>query len=78
MMLMESARLLLTGSAAGLLIARFVTKPLAMFFVSGLSAGDPLSLASFVLVLAATGIIATLGPVRRAIRVDPVNSLRYE
>jgi putative ABC transport system permease protein len=78
MVLMESAKLLLSGSAVGLLIALFVTKPLAMFFVPGLGSGDPLSLASVVLVLAATGSIAALGPVLRAIRVDPVISLRYE
>ena len=49
-----------------------------MFFVPGLGAADPVSFGAVVLVLAATGFIATLGPVRRAIRVDPVTSLRYE
>jgi putative ABC transport system permease protein len=78
MVLSESARLLLTGSAVGLFIAFFLTRPLAIFFVPGLHAGDPLSFASVVLILAATGIAATLGPVRRAVRVDPVTSLRYE
>jgi putative ABC transport system permease protein len=76
--LMESAQLLLIGSAAGLLVAFFVTKPLAMFLVPGLGPGDPLSFASVVLFLAATGLVATLGPVRRALRVDPALSLRYE
>jgi predicted permease len=75
---MESARMLLIGSAAGLLVAFFVTKPLAMFLVPGLGPGDPLSFASVVLFLAATGLVATLGPVRRALRVDPALSLRYE
>ena len=78
LVLTESAKLLLTGSALGLLIALFVTKPLALFFVQGLGAGDPWSLAAVVGVLTATGIVATLGPVRRAVRVDPVTSLRYE
>jgi putative ABC transport system permease protein len=78
MVLTESARLLLTGSAAGLLVARFVTKPLAVFFVPGLGPGDPWTFAAVVCVLTATGMIATLGPVRRAIQVDPVTSLRYE
>jgi predicted permease len=76
--LMESAQLLLIGSAAGLLVAFFVTKPLAMFLVPGLGPGDPLSFASVVLFLAVTGLAATLGPVRRALRVDPALSLRYE
>jgi len=78
LVLTESAKMLLTGSAAGLLIALFVTRPLAVFFVPGLGPGDPWSFAAVVAVLTATGILATLGPVRRAIRVDPVTSLRYE
>jgi predicted permease len=78
LVLAESLRLLVVGSAVGLAIAFFVTKPLAMFFVPGLGAADPVSFGAVVLVLAATGFIATLGPVRRAIRVDPVTSLRYE
>jgi putative ABC transport system permease protein len=49
-----------------------------MFLVPGLGPGDPLSFASVVLFLAVTGLAATLGPVRRALRVDPALSLRYE
>jgi putative ABC transport system permease protein len=78
LVLFESAHLLLIGSAIGLFIAYFVTKPLAMFFVPGLGAGDPLSYAAVVMVLTATGVAATLGPVLRAIHVDPVTALRYE
>jgi ABC-type antimicrobial peptide transport system permease subunit len=78
MVLTESAWLLLIGSAIGLLVAFFITKPLAMFFVPGLGTGDPLSFALVIAVLAATGSLATLGPIRRALRVDPVASLRYE
>ena len=76
--LMESARLLLIGSTVGLLAAFFVTKPLATFLVPGLGPGDPWSFASVVLFLAVAGFAATLGPVRRALRVDPARSLRYE
>jgi predicted permease len=78
LVLTEAAKLLLAGSAAGLLLAFFVTKPLAMFFVPGLGAGDPWSFAAVAGVLAGTGIVATFGPVRRALRVDPATSLRYE
>lgn len=74
----ESAKLVVIGSALGLLIAFFVTKPLAMFFVPGLSPGDPLSFGLVVLVLAATGLVATLGPMRPAVGIDPATSLRYE
>jgi len=78
LVLTESAKLLLTGSAAGLAIALFVTRPLAALFVPGLGPGDPWSFAAVVGLMTATGIVAALGPVRRAIRVDPVTSLRYE
>jgi putative ABC transport system permease protein len=78
LVLMESAKLLLVGLGVGLLIAFFVTKPLAVFFVPGLGAGDPWSFAAVVGVLTATGIVATLGPLLRAVRVDPASSLRYE
>jgi len=75
---MESAKLVVISSAVGLLIAFFITKPRAMFFVPGLSPGDTFSFGLVVLVLAVTGVVATVGPVQRAVRVDPVTSLRYE
>lgn len=78
MVLREFTRLLVAGMAIGLAITLFVTKPLAMFFVAGLSPSDP---ATFVLVmglLAITGMAAALGPVRRALKIDPLGCLRYE
>ena len=76
--LAESAKLLLSGAAAGLFITLFVTKPLAMFLVPGLRPSDPISFLVVVLVLSAAGLLATLGPVRRALAVDPVTALRTE
>jgi predicted lysophospholipase L1 biosynthesis ABC-type transport system permease subunit len=78
MVLREFARLLITGIGLGLGIALFVTRPLSMFFVPGLSASDPASFAAVIAVLGLTGLLATLGPVRRALRVDPPQCLRYE
>lgn len=78
MVLKESARLIVIGSAFGLFTAIFVTKPLAMFLVPGLRTSDPLSLMAVVVVLGATGLVASWGPVRRALRIDPMTSLRYE
>jgi predicted permease len=78
MVLREFARLLATGISIGLAIALFVTRPLSMFFVPGLSASDPLTFAAVVAALALTGVLAALGPVRRALRIDPLQCLRYE
>ena len=78
MVLLESAKLLALGSAIGLAIALLVTKPLAVFFVAGLSPSDPLSFGSVLLVLGGTGLLATLGPIRRALAVDPMTALRYD
>ena len=76
--LREFARLLITGIGIGLATALLVTRPLSMFFVPGLRASDPASLAAVIAVLGLTGLLAALGPVRRALRVDPLQCLRYE
>ncbi|HEY7333598.1 MAG TPA: ABC transporter permease [Bryobacteraceae bacterium] len=78
MVLGDAARLVFTGSAIGLVIAVFVTKPLSMFLVQGLKPGDPLGFIVVVGVLAATGLAASWGPLRRALSIDPASSLRYE
>jgi len=74
----ELAKLLATGLAIGLAIALFVTRPLAMFFVPGLSPSDPASFGGVVAVLSLTAVLAALAPVRRALRVDPAECLRCE
>jgi predicted permease len=78
MVLREFTHLLVTGMAIGLAITLFVTKPLAMFFVPGLSPSDPATFALVMGVLAITGMAASLGPVRRALKIDPLGCLRYE
>ena len=45
MVLSDSARVTLAGTAAGLLAAVLVTKPLAMFLLPGLKPADPLNFA---------------------------------
>ncbi|MPY91251.1 MAG: FtsX-like permease family protein [Luteitalea sp.] len=75
---LEAAKLMVSGSAIGLMIALFVTRPLAMFLVPGLSPTDPVTFAFVLTTLAATGLLATLGPVRRALTIDPMASLRSE
>lgn len=78
MVIVEALKLIVVGSAIGIAAGLFVTRPLAMFFVPGLSPADPLTYFTVVLVLAAAGLVATWGPVRRASSVDPVACLRYE
>lgn len=76
--LRESMKMLVLGAIPGLLIALFVTRPLAMFLVPGLSPSDPVSFLMVVLILVLTGLLASLGPLRRAVGVDPARCLRYE
>jgi len=78
MVLAGAAKLILTGSAAGLLCAFFLVKPLAMFLVPGLRPSDPVSFLAVAALLAITGLAAAWGPARRAAGVDPMSSLRYE
>lgn len=78
MVLREFGGLVAAGMWIGLLVALLVTRPLAMFFVPGLSATDAGSFGTVIGVLGATGLLAAVGPVRRALRVDPVDCLRCE
>jgi ABC-type antimicrobial peptide transport system permease subunit len=78
MVLRDAARVTVIGTAAGLLVALFVTKPLAMFLVPGLKPADPLNFAVVALAMLLTGLAATWGPIRRAINVDPNAILREE
>jgi predicted permease len=78
MVLSSATRLILIGSAAGLLCAFFLVKPLAMFLVPGLRPGDPVTFLAVAALLAITGLAAAWGPARRAAAVDPMTSLRYE
>jgi predicted permease len=78
MILANAAKLIVTGSAAGLLCAFFLVKPLAMFLVPGLHASDPVTFMAVAALLVITGLAAAWGPARRAAAVDPMTSLRYE
>ena len=47
-----------------------------MFLVANLTPADPLSFAAVVVVLGLTSLVASLGRIRRATRVDPASTLR--
>ncbi len=78
MVLREAAGLTLIGSAVGLFTAIFITRPLAIFLVPGLKPADPLTFSAVVVVMILTGVVAALGPTRRALKIDPNSALRYE
>jgi predicted permease len=74
----DAARVTVCGTGAGLLVALFVTRPLAMFLAPGLTPTDPLNFAVIAIAMLITGLAATWGPMRRAINVDPNATLRDE
>jgi putative ABC transport system permease protein len=66
------------GSVIGLTVALLVTEPLSMFLVPGLSPKDPVSFVAVAVVLSVSALLAALGPVRRAVGIDPMKALRWE
>jgi ABC-type antimicrobial peptide transport system permease subunit len=78
MILRNVAVVTLTGSAVGLFLALFFTRPLALFLVPGLRPSDPLSFGAVLLVMIVTGLLAAWAPIRRAVSIDPNSALRYE
>lgn len=67
----------MTGVAVGM-VGAFAMARLAGDQLYGVSAADPLTYGVTGLVLAATGMLATAIPARRAARVDPNTALRSE
>ncbi|RPJ87243.1 MAG: FtsX-like permease family protein [Acidobacteria bacterium] len=70
-------KLLVLGSAAGLLLGILASRVLA-FVVYQATPRDPLVLAGVVLVMLLLGLLATWIPARRALSVDPLKLLREE
>jgi len=78
LVLREAIALVGAGAIIGMVVALIVTRPLAMFLVTGLAASDPITFVLVLAVLTLTAAVASWGPVRRAARVEPVTALRYE
>jgi predicted permease len=78
MVVKEFGRMMLAGLAIGLAISLLVTRPLSLFLVPGLSASDPASFVAAMLVLGLTAALALAGPLRRALKVAPMECLRCE
>jgi ABC-type antimicrobial peptide transport system permease subunit len=66
-----------TGTAAGL-AASFAVHRLAESQLWGVPSYDPLTLAAVSVLMLAVGVVASLVPARRAVRVDPLVALRHE
>lgn len=65
------------GLTLGLAGAFGLTRVLSALLI-GVSATDPLTFTTISVLLIAAGAMACIVPARRALRVDPINALRYE
>ena len=73
----DSVRVVVAGGCIGLLGAYAATRTLATFLYQ-ISPTDPMVFAGVALLLSAVALIASLVPMRRALRVDPMDALRAE
>jgi ABC-type antimicrobial peptide transport system permease subunit len=73
----QGLRLTLTGVAAGLLGAAWLT-PYLEGMLFGVRSSDPLTFAAVVLLLGAAALVASALPALRASRTDPAIALRHE
>jgi predicted permease len=74
----EGAWLVGVGLAIGLAASYFVTRPLAQFLVEGVSTTDPLTYLAVSVLMILAGWVACAIPARRALRIEPMEALRYE
>jgi predicted permease len=78
LVIIEGLRLVLAGVVVGLVVSLLLGRAVEAELWPGVKPYDPATLASTVLVLLATGVLACWIPARRAARVDPMVALRYE
>jgi putative ABC transport system permease protein len=73
----EGLRLIGGGLAAGAIAALALSRVLRTFLF-GVDATDPVTFLGVALLFAGVAMAACWVPVRRALRVDPIEALRYE
>jgi ABC-type antimicrobial peptide transport system permease subunit len=74
----HSLGLVSIGIGAGMLLAAFAVRPLALFLIPDVRPTDPLNFLAVGAVLSIVALIATVAPALRALRVDPLTALRHE
>lgn len=77
LILRETFRVMALGVFLGLIAALALGRVMGSYLY-GISATDPLTLASASVVLAAVALFASYLPARRAMKISPVTALRYE
>jgi predicted permease len=77
LVLREALTLVLIGLAAGVVLV-FAVARLVAGLLFGVSPTDPVTLSATALVMLSVAAVAAYLPARRASRVDPMSSLRYE
>jgi ABC-type transport system, involved in lipoprotein release, permease component len=79
MVFAQSARLASAGTVLGLLAGFTIMKLLSRFVrLASVSVVDPLAFAVSAAVIAAAVVLASFGPARRAVRLDPASMLRAD
>jgi putative ABC transport system permease protein len=78
LVIVEGLRLVMSGVAVGLVVSLLLGRAVEAQLWPGVKPYDPVTLASTVVLLLATGVLACWIPARRAARVDPMVALRYE
>jgi len=77
MIVNQGLRIILAGVAAGIAGSLVLTRTVESLLF-GVTASDPLTFAVVILLLVAAALLACYIPARRATRVDPISTLRYE